>query len=421
MDNELKPGEVLEGRYKIQGVAGHGAYGVVYRAEDSKTPGAIWAVKEISESHLSDGERQEALDLFRSEALLLKSLNHTGVPKTIDSFSRGSLHYLVMEYIEGESLEHIAENKSLTPEEVVDYAIKLCSILDYLHNNQAGPVVFRDLKPSNVMVTSRGRVILIDFGTARLFNPLKTRDTVCLGTPGFCAPEQYGTRQSDPRSDVYGLGATIYYLLSQEDLSKYNFHLPALTSLNHSVSRGLEAAVARAVQIDMEKRFSTIEEFRHELQSLRDTNNINSLSSPAGQVTLQVSAAPMSIQNPGASISPHTALPPLQTAPQQMPSGAAGTNMTQYIALIFLAYLISTTIGLASEFFSVLSTLFFLAAIGFVIVYVPLYAASRKYADIIFLIILTVGAVLLNLHFSYVCTTIPGVCKVGLFVYLYQH
>ncbi|MHC9544319.1 MAG: serine/threonine protein kinase [Vulcanimicrobiota bacterium] len=412
MDNELKPGEVLEGRYKIQSVAGHGAYGVVYRAEDIKTPGAIWAVKEISESQLSDGERQEALDLFRSEALLLRSLNHTGVPKTIDSFSRGSLHYLVMEYIEGESLDQIADKKNLTPEEVVDYAIKLCSILDYLHNHSAGPVVFRDLKPSNVMVTNRGRVILIDFGTARLFNPLKTRDTVCLGTPGFCAPEQYGTHQSDPRSDIYGLGATIYYLLSLEDLSKYNFHLPPLTSFNHSVSRGLEATILRAVQVDREKRFSTIEEFRHELQSLKDTNNINSLSSPAGQVT-PVTAPPL---NPGVSASSQPISLPLQ-----MPSGAAGTNTTQYIALMFLAYLISTTIGLASEFFSVLSTLFFLAAIGFVIVYIPLYAASRKYADIVFLIILTVGAVLLNLHFSYVCTTIPGVCKVGLFVYLYQH
>ena len=267
-DGALKTGEVLKGRYTIKSILGQGAFGVVYVADDLSIDGAQWAIKEIWEGSLSSDERQEALELFRKEFNILKNLNHTGVPKVVDCFSEGARHYMVMERIEGRTLEKILEEGVPDLRSVLTWALKICDILEHLHSFGPSPLIFRDLKPSNVMVTSRGRVLLVDFGIARFFNPEKSKDTCELGTPGFCSPEQYGTCQSDVRSDIYSVGATLYHLLCREDLAQYNFKIPPIRNFNSAVPGALERILLKCLEMDAKKRYQSVRELRLELQSV---------------------------------------------------------------------------------------------------------------------------------------------------------
>jgi serine/threonine protein kinase len=264
---KLAPGEVLRERYRIKSVLGEGAYGVVYLAEDLTEQGSRWAIKEIEEGALSDEERREARELFTRETDMLRSLHHDGVPMVIDSFAIVHHHYLVMEYIEGETLEErICHGPSR--QEVLTWGIKICDILDYLHHLEPAPIIFRDLKPSNIMVTSRGRVVLIDFGIARVFNPQKNMDTFVIGTPGFSPPEQYGAGQSDERSDIYSLCATLYYLLCGENLVMFGFAIPPLSKFDPDSPEGLDVLLAKGLDHDPQKRYGDVATLRKELQKV---------------------------------------------------------------------------------------------------------------------------------------------------------
>ncbi|MHC9544325.1 MAG: protein kinase [Vulcanimicrobiota bacterium] len=293
-DGALKTGEVLKGRYTIKSILGQGAYGVVYVADDLSIAGAEWAIKEIWEGSLSTDERQEALELFRKEFSILKNLNHTGVPKVVDCFSEGFRHYMVMECVEGCTLEKILEEGVPDLRSVLTWALKICDILDHLHSFGPSPLIFRDLKPSNVMVTPRGRVLLVDFGIARFFNPEKSKDTCELGTPGFCSPEQYGTCQSDVRSDIYSLGATLYHLLCREDLARYNFRIPPIRNFNSAVPGAFERILAKCLEMDAKKRYQSIRELRLELQSVESlllhSAAIKSQAAPAAVILQQTSS-----------------------------------------------------------------------------------------------------------------------------------
>ncbi len=270
MESEvLAQGDLLRNRYRVEDVIGRGAYGMVYRVSDLTIPGSFWAVKEIREGALSDEERAEALLLFKKEAIILKELNHTGIPKVMDFFSEGPRHYMVMELIEGETMEALMKREKPEVRTAIAWASKLCDILEYLHSLNP-PVIFRDLKPSNIMITKRGRLMLIDFGIARLFNPLKKQDTAIMGTPGFSPPEQYGTGQSDARSDVYSLGATLYHVLSGEDLEQFVFSVPPLSRYNRQVSPALEIVIARCLQKDPAHRYRSVGELKKDLAGITD-------------------------------------------------------------------------------------------------------------------------------------------------------
>jgi predicted Ser/Thr protein kinase len=260
---KLAEGEILKDRYRITGVLGEGSYGVVYLADDITAGGARWAVKEVFEGALTDDERRDALELFAQEAGILRGLNHPGVPKVVDSFSFRDRHYMVMEYIEGETVEANMK-RPLSTGDVLAWGMRLCDILEYLHR-QEPPIIFRDLKPSNIMVTPRGRVVLIDFGIARLFNPLKKKDTYVLGTPGFCPPEQYGTGQSDPRSDLYALCATMHFMLSREELEQFNFAIPPLSRFRPDVPVALDRVLQKGLVQDPHKRYPSAGALREAL------------------------------------------------------------------------------------------------------------------------------------------------------------
>jgi serine/threonine-protein kinase len=260
MSEFLDPGTLLRSRYRILDVIGEGAMSAVYLVEDTAIPGARWAMKELHVRDLPLEEGKEALELFSREARILKSLEHPGIPLILDFFSESPhLHYMVMDYIQGATLHEIIDRhrKPFIEEELLPLALQISSCLKYLHERPQ-PVIFRDLKPSNIMVNKDGKIKLIDFGIARIFSPAKTKDTCIIGTPGFCAPEQYGTSQTDARSDIYSFGATLFFLLSCQDTAAYNFEFPLLADINPDVTRDLAHIIARCVEKEPERRFQTM-------------------------------------------------------------------------------------------------------------------------------------------------------------------
>lgn len=210
----LDAGTLLAGRYHILARVGEGGFGVVYKARDTKARGRLVAIKQFDLGILSPRQIIEATDSYNREVSILSRLAHRSMPRIYRHFSDPTHWYLVMQYIEGETLDDYLKRKGwLSAREVCAIGIQLSQVLSYLHSGQS-PVIFRDVKPANIMRTRQGQLYLIDFGIARRFSPDKKRDTGPLGSPGYAAPEQYGRAQSTERTDIYGLGATLQTLLT---------------------------------------------------------------------------------------------------------------------------------------------------------------------------------------------------------------
>ncbi len=261
----LPPQTMLGKRYLILRVVGRGGMAAVYQASDTRGKGVV-AIKEMSQDDLAPDELQEALASFKREAELLQKLKHPNLPRVYTHFSEGGRNYLVMDYIDGETLEQklITRNGPLPEAEVLPWARQLCDALGYLHSHNP-PIIFRDLKPANVMVTKRGEVKLIDFGIARYFSARQGHDTQALGTPGYAPPEQYGSTQTDARADIYALGATLYHLLTNYDVGKTPFALPPLRSRNPTISQRTATAIERATQLSRDSRYPTVDAFARDL------------------------------------------------------------------------------------------------------------------------------------------------------------
>ncbi len=224
---------MLNDRYRILEQVGQGGFGSVYKAADTSFGDRLVALKEMEQKGLSPQEIAEAAAGFKREALLLANLRHPHLPRIYDHFSDSGRWYLVMDYIEGETLEAYQQEvipdqhtgkRHLPVEEVLDSGIQLCTVLDYLHTRQP-PIIFRDLKPANVMRTHDKHLYLIDFGIARHFKPGQIKDTVPLGSPGYAAPEQYGKVQTTPRADIYSLGVILHQFLTGDDPTNMPFLL----------------------------------------------------------------------------------------------------------------------------------------------------------------------------------------------------
>jgi serine/threonine-protein kinase len=261
----LNSGVILQGRYRILRQLGGGGMGTVYLAEDTRLSHSTCAIKELSPDNLAAHERNAAVQAFQQETQILAKLHHPGITAVTDFFAEGRCWYLVMEYVPGVTLEeHLAlRGGRLQLEEALAVIEQLCAVLDYLHR-QTPPVIFRDLKPSNVIYMPHGQVKLIDFGIARFFKPGQTRDTMLLGTPGYAAPELYGNMgQSGPCTDVYGLGALLLQLLTGFDPTQMAppFPLPALGSVVPGLPVTVEQAVLRATQLQPHARFTSVREF----------------------------------------------------------------------------------------------------------------------------------------------------------------
>lgn len=263
----LPPRTLLGKRYLVLKAVGQGGMAAVYQASDTRANRVV-ALKEMSQDGLSSDELKEALESFAAEAKLLKSLSHDNLPKVFDSFSENARHYLVMEFIEGQTLEQrLAGARGPLPEgDALRWAAQLCAALTYLHTRKP-PIIFRDLKPANIMLTPQDKVKLIDFGIARIFTPNRRRDTQALGTPGYAPPEQYGSAQTDARADVYALGATLYQLLTAYDVSKTPFALPPMQTRTAAISPHVRLAIERATRLDRAQRYASIAEFQRDLLS----------------------------------------------------------------------------------------------------------------------------------------------------------
>lgn len=252
-------GDVIGDRYRIVRPLGEGSTGKVYLVQKSGNDNRLLALKEFDIRGMSDDEKTEYRELFYREAEILQSLDHPGLPRFIESFSTGDSHFLVMEYIEGKTLDERMEieNSPLTPDEVIRIAYELAIIIDNLHNQKPAPIIYRDLKPSNIMLTKGGSIKLIDFGIARHYKPRNIRDTHFMGTPGFSAPEQYGRGQSDVRTDIYSFGATIYHLLTRKDMTGFNFRFPPLRQYIPGVPSGLERIIMRCLSLNPGERYQS--------------------------------------------------------------------------------------------------------------------------------------------------------------------
>lgn len=260
--SKLPPGTILGGRYKISRLLGQGGMGQVYLAEDGRLPGKLWAVKELR-TNTADQE------MFRKEARFLAECSHPGLAAITDYIPplQDGTSYLVMEYIQGETLLQLFRREQPFPwTRAVRIGIELCEVLAYLHEGRPRPIIHRDLKPSNVMLDESGRVRLIDFGTARHYNRSADADTVQLGTVGFAAPEQLLGRQTDARTDLYALGAVLYFLLSGGLLWAKERHLRLDPAVR--VPDELARVLARLLNEEPADRFQRAEEAGAALQAV---------------------------------------------------------------------------------------------------------------------------------------------------------
>lgn len=258
----LNSGDVLQSRYRLVRMIDSGGMGTVYLAEDTRLPGRRCAIKEMSPIPLALHERNWAIQSFRQEAQMLAQLQHPGLTAVTDFFPERGCWYLVMDYVDGVTLaQQLAKAGGRLPlDQAIDITRQLCKVLAYLHA-QSPPVIFRDLKPGNIMLTSQGQVKLIDFGIARFFKPGKTQDTRLLGTPGYAAPEQYGGfGQSDPRTDVYSLGVALMQMVTGYDPTQSNSPviLPDVESLGCRLPPRVVKVIKRAIQTEPESRYPDI-------------------------------------------------------------------------------------------------------------------------------------------------------------------
>jgi serine/threonine protein kinase len=279
---KLKPQSILQQHYLILRVAGRGGMSAIYLALDTRMSQRRVAIKEMSQENLDLTERREAVALFQQEAQLLARLNHPNLPHIYDYFGTGDRSYLVMDYVDGKTLLQLLQTagKALPVEQVLGYAEQLCDVLMYLHQ-QNPPVIFRDLKPSNVMATQEGRIYLVDFGIARLFKEGQSHDTVVLGSPGYAPPEQHGTGQTNPRSDLYALGATLHCCLSNRDPyhSEERFVFEPVRNFNSQVPPELDQLIMRLLSLDENQRPASAFEVKQTLIRIRQQGR-GAMSSP---------------------------------------------------------------------------------------------------------------------------------------------
>jgi serine/threonine protein kinase len=271
-DSALKSNFVLHNRYKIMGVLGGGGMGTVYQARDLNftTVHKLVAVKEMHTLAPDQTMRANMIKTFQREANILATLSHPAIPKIFDFFELNERVYIIMEYINGSDLELILQkSKDIPVDKLIEWAIELCDVLGYLHDQKPQPVIFRDMKPSNVMIDTLGKVRLIDFGIAKSF--VKDVKNTMIGTEGYSAPEQYKGYISQ-QSDVYSLGATLHHLLTRRDPRlepPFSFNERPIGDANANVPPALIRVVNKALSFNVEERYATCYEMKTDLEALR--------------------------------------------------------------------------------------------------------------------------------------------------------
>lgn len=255
---------MINGKYEILKEIGHGGMSTVYLAMD-KNLNKQWAVKEIRKNG-NDANDLSVVNSLQAEADLMKKLDHPALPRIVDIINNAETICIIMDYIEGETLEKIISEYGAQPEEtVIGWAMQLCDALQYLHS-QKPPIIYRDMKPANVMLNPEGNLKVIDFGIAREYKEKSLADTTTLGTRGYCPPEQYG-KQTDARSDIYALGMTMHHLLTGQDPRLPGYEYASIRQYRSELSSSLERIVDKCVAIDPENRYQSCSELMYALQN----------------------------------------------------------------------------------------------------------------------------------------------------------
>lgn len=259
----LEIGSVIDGKYKILNIIGKGGMSVVYLALNERA-NKTWAIKEVRKDGKQDFEVVKQGLIVETD--LLKKLHHPNLPSIIDVLDGDDSFLIVMDYIEGAPLSAYVKKGPLPQENVIAWSKQLCDVLEYLHTRKP-PIIYRDMKPSNVMLRPDGSVTLIDFGIAREYKEGNVADTSVLGTRGYAAPEQYGGHgQTDARTDIYCLGATMYHLVTGHNPSEYPYEMYPIRQWNPQLSSGLEEIILKCTQPRPEDRYQSCAELYYALE-----------------------------------------------------------------------------------------------------------------------------------------------------------
>ncbi len=340
-------------RYWITRVIKEGGQGAVYAGVDQH--GKVYAIKEMLDRFHDPRERDEAITRFNSEAELLQRLSHPRIPRVYSHFTDEGRHYLTMDFVQGEDLDALLEKQPAGfPEaQVLDWAMQISDVLTYLHANG---LIYRDIKPSNIMIEADGTIKLVDFGIAKLFKPAE-RGTQ-IGTPGYSPPEQY-QGLATPQSDIYALAATLHHLLTGRDPTEYPpFSFPPVRDLRPEISQRTADAISKGLQMKPEARYATMPEFRAALRPLIGTRtNLQEPQQVRRQATPTVQIKPATSTPPPAA---RQAAPPTQPAPPaqrkpappaQPPASRGGIGQAVRtifnILLTLLAILVIAGMGIA--------------------------------------------------------------------------
>ena len=260
----LEIGSVVDGKYKILNKIGQGGMSVVYLAMNERA-NKPWAIKEIRKDGVSNYEvvKQNLI----AETDILKRLNHPNLPSIIDVIDGEDTFLIVMDYIEGRPLSEALQREGAQPQDrVIEWAKQICDVLGYLHSRKP-PIIYRDMKPSNVMLRPDGNIMIIDFGTAREYKSASIADTTCLGTQGYAAPEQFGGRgQTDARTDIYCLGATLYHLLTGHNPWLPPYEMYPIRQWNPNLSSGLDQIIQKCTQKNPNDRYQSCAELMYALE-----------------------------------------------------------------------------------------------------------------------------------------------------------
>ena len=332
-------GTLLAERYRMISELGRGGFGAVYKAWDTRLNRAV-AVKENLQSG-ADSQRQ-----FIREAQVLADLNHPNLPRVIDYFSiPGKAQYLVMDFVEGDDLHsQVERQRSVELQQVLAWTAQVCDALEYLHNHEP-PLFHRDIKPANIRINSKGRAMLVDFGLVKAYNPsMKTTVGARAVSPGYAPPEQYGMGSTDERSDIYALGATLYYLLTCNNPPESVQRLtgkstPAIHQFNSQVPGYVVLAVERAMALDPAQRFQRAAEFKTALQPPAPPAVVQVAHQPAAAElypATRVAPAPVSVAIPPAAAPGSTQVVPpvgeLRPADRGAVPPAAAPGSTQVVS-----------------------------------------------------------------------------------------
>jgi serine/threonine protein kinase len=256
----------LQGRYELIGLLGQGGMGTVYMARDLRLHNRPCVVKKLRDDFYREEDKQKAVAFFKREAGVLSQLQHPNIVHILDYFEENYDYFLVMDYVEGRDLYNILKERGepFAEDQVLDWAEQICDVLEYLHEHEP-PVIYRDLKPSNVMIDVKGRVKLVDFGIARPYED--NTDHTHVVSAGYSPPEQYWGA-ADVRSDIYALGATMFFLLTGSE--PVALHPSCPVSANPAVSEQTNMVVYKATAQDPEERYQSARQMRAALSSQAD-------------------------------------------------------------------------------------------------------------------------------------------------------